>query len=150
MPPERAGSFTACQAAAFRDLEAGQLGEFLGESCPAGAAATRHYSADLVIQFLPDLIKLTEHVSPGDPLVKILREWANLWPLSSVGIPGVEPKSLGGIVDHPTLLTYYVDRVISRQDVSRLDDPTVRAAVERALSLFSPQFPELAAKLAKS
>jgi len=142
--------YRACEAATFRDPDASQLDDFLGEQPPTGNDAVRHYSVDLVFQFLPDLVKLCGHAAPGDRLVEILRQWANLWPLSSVGIPGVEPKSLDGIVNHPGLLAYYADRVIARQDMTRLVDPTVRCAVERALSLFSSQFPELAAKLSTS
>ena len=142
--------YRACQAATFRNLPAELLPEFLGEPAPPGDSAARHYSADLVLQFLPDLIKLTGHVAPNDPLVTILKTWANQWPLSSIGINGVQPESLAGIVDHPAVLACYVDRVIARRDVTRLNDATVLASVRRSLGLHASQFPEFLPHLRSS
>jgi hypothetical protein len=106
-----------------------------------------HYSVDLVFQFLPDLSKLTGHAAPDDPLLTSLGSWANLWPLSSVGMKGVVPQSLRGIVEHPGLLQYYVDRILARSDVSRLGDVVVQNAVRRTLSLYPGQFPAIAEKI---
>jgi len=135
--------YHACQAAVFRDLDAVQVEQLLASSCPPAEAASRHYAADLTFRFLPDLITLAEQAAPGDALLEILRRWANEWPLSSVGVPKVVPVSLAGIVEHPAMLRYYVDRVIARRDVSRLSDPHVRSAVGRSLTLYEDRFPEL-------
>jgi hypothetical protein len=134
--------YRACQAATFRDLPAELLPEFFREACPEGNLPSLHYSVDLVFQFLPDLSKLAGHVSPSDPLLEHLREWANQWPLSSVGMKDISPPSLRGIVEHPGLLQYYVDRVIARKDVTRMAHPDVRKATRRALSLYQGLFPE--------
>jgi hypothetical protein len=107
----------------------------------------RHYSVDLVFQFLPDLTKLAGHVMAGDPLVEHLRNWANQWPLSSVGMNDVSPESLCGVAEHVGLLQYYVDRVIARRDVARLADPLVRSAARQALSMYGSLMPEISERL---
>ena len=139
--------YRACQAATFRDLPADLLSAFLGEECPAGEPASLHYTVDLVFQFLPDLTKLAGHAMPDDPLVEHLRKWANQWPLSSVGMKDVNPPSLGGMIEHPGLLQYYVDRLIARRDVTRLTDPLVRNAAQHTLSIYQDLFPEFSERL---
>ena len=62
-----------------------------------------------------------------------LRQWAAEWPLSSVGLPNVTPKSIEPIIRHPCLLGIYRDRIIARQDRSRLGDPRVDEAVKQAI-----------------
>lgn len=136
--------YRACQAATFRELAGPDLDRWLDIPRPPAEPASCHYSADLVFRFLPDLCKLAGQVSPHDPLVTKLRGWANTWPLASVGIQGVEPDSLTGIVDHAGMLGYYADRVIARRDATRLADPRVAAAVRRAIGPHAKRFPELA------
>ena len=139
--------YRACQAATFRDLPAESLPAFLGEACVPGEPPSVHYSVDLVFRFLPDLCKLAGHLAPADPLLEPLRLWANQWPLSSVGMKDVTPQSLLGIVDHPAVLQYYVDRIIARGDVSRLDEPAVLNAVRRTLNIYSDRFSPFAQRL---
>jgi len=142
--------YRACQAAAFRDLDEATLQQGLAAPCPLADLPSKHYSVDLVFRFLPDLIKLAAGLSPDDPLVKILRQWAGQWPLSSVGMSEVEVISLSGIADVPEMLRYYVDRVIARRDISRLSDPVVQVAVRRALGLYLDQFPDFLAHYRKT
>ena len=57
---------------------------------------------------------------------------------------GVVPVSLAGIVDVPEMLTYYVDRIIARRDVSRLTDPLVQEHVRCSINIYTDRFPEFA------
>lgn len=132
----------ACQATVFRDQAADTWRGDLEQACPAGERSALHYSVDLVFQYLPDLWILASPAGVEDPLVAILQRWNNAWPLSSIGIAGVVPTSLAGIVDHPGLLQHYVDRVIARRDASRLSDPFVLSSVRRAFGLHASRLAE--------
>lgn len=108
--------------------------------------ATAHYSADVVLRFLPDAWRLVRAASESDTLAPRLVALGRRWPLSSIGIPGVWPARIDAIAADPTLLALYVDRVIERGDKDRLGDTRVRQAVLEALG----GHPELAPELARS
>jgi hypothetical protein len=135
--------YRGCQLAVYREWGAENVQAAFGSTCPAEIGAAAHYSVDLTWQFLPDLHRLTRQASPNDPLVEAIRHFATQWPLSSVGIAGIAPLSLAGIVGHPGLLRLYADRIIGREDVSRLADPAVCEAVQTALgahTCLAPKF----------
>ncbi len=143
----------ACQFLVYRDIDAETIAAVLEEPCPsapdgpAAQAASRHYSVDLVFRFLPDLARLTKAASENDPLCSRLRQWGIEWPLSSVGMPDITPGDVSAICEHRGLLTVYVDRLIARQDTSRLNDPRVRSAVRASLGDFEDLSPSIAAAL---
>lgn len=135
--------YRGCQLAVYREWGAENVQAAFGSTCPAEISAAAHYSVDLAWQFLLDLHRLTRQASPNDPLVEAIRQFAAQWPLSSVGIAGIAPLSLAGIVEHPGLLRLYADRIIGREDASRLADPAVREAVQAALgahACLAPKF----------
>jgi hypothetical protein len=138
--------YRACQFAVYREAGAADIAA-LAIPCPSAPAAARHYSVDLVFRFLPDLFRLTKAAAEGDPLCDHVRRWAAEWPLSSVGIAGVNPIDVSPVCEDRGLLQQYVDRVIARRDVSRLADARVRAAVRAALGHFDDLAPPLAAAL---
>jgi hypothetical protein len=137
--------YRACQFVAFRDAGEDTMARSLAGACPEGHAPSVHYSVDLTFRYLPDLAKLARSVSQRDPLVAHLVRWAVAWPLSSVGMAGIGPVKLHGFVSDPCLLGLYADRVIARGDVSRLGEPQVRDAVQRAVGLFPALAPKMAA-----
>src|SRR6185437_12009000 len=102
------------------------------------------YSADLAFCFLPDLIKLARGIAEEDPLVTGILALAKNFPLSSVGVAGISDMNIDAFIAHPTLRRLYADRIIEREDHSRLGHPAAREAVREALGAF----PELAPKLA--
>ena len=55
------------------------------------------------------------------------------WPLSSVGVAGVEKVEIDAWGKHSCLWSLYIDRVIACGDVSRLRDRTVSEAVLQTL-----------------
>lgn len=137
--------YRAAQAAVFRDIPEPVLRDGLSQACPSsGDEAARHYSVDLVFRFLPDMVVLARHTSPDDPLLQVLQTWANQWPLSSVGMKGVEPATVDPIVNHPGLLQLYVDRILTRADFSRLGDPRVQTTVRKSVGAYADLSPALA------
>lgn len=106
-------------------------------------------SQDLALRHLPELHSMARSMSGSDPLVFGIETAAKLFPLSSIGIPLQEAPDLTPLRRHDGLWQLYIDRIIERQDTSRLDDEPTRLAIadalgEHALSLA----PRLAAKLA--
>lgn len=139
----------ACRFAVYRDVESSQIEEALNIPCPSAAVESQHYSVDLLFRFLPDLYRLTKSASQDDPLCTHLRRWAVEWPLSSVGMPGLEAVDPSAVVEHAGLLRLYVDRIIARRDVSRLGNPRVCAAVRAAIGDFDDLAPQIAAAVRK-
>lgn len=101
------------------------------------------YSVDLCFGYLRSLYQLAERVAPGDPVLDVVRQLAQGWPLSSVGIPGIGCPEALSFWDNTCLRTLYVDRVIETEDRVRLEDVRVRRAVRRALGAY----PELEPKI---
>ena len=134
-----------CQLAVYRDLDAGAVEELLAPPCPAAEPASRHWSVDLVFRFLPDLAKHVSAASPADPLVAKLRQLAEAWPLSSVGIKEIKPRPEceSEIAAHEGLVQLYVDRILAKKDVSRLTHPAIRAVVSCSLGGHQTAWPEI-------
>lgn len=138
--------YRACQFVVLRNAPPQQLDEELNEIQNFPNTPESHYAVDLVFRFLPDLFRLSKSMMENDPLLKHLNDWANRWPLSSVGIKEIAvPFPIEGFVDCPGLLRLYCDRILARNDVSRLDDPRVRTLVEASWGMY----PELAPNIHK-
>jgi hypothetical protein len=143
--------FHACQFVAFRHVGEEMIAAALGAplhktdglgspsydrdamESPSYHAAALHYSVDLTFRFLPDLMRLARSDAENDPLLGYLRQWAVDWPLSSVGLPDVSPRSIEPIINHPCLLGIYRDRIIARKDRSRRGDPRIDEAIAQAV-----------------
>lgn len=136
--------YQACQFLVFRNTPAEIITRELAQDCPAAKPASLHYSVDLVFRYLPDLYAHAHSASEDDVLVAQLRLWANRCPLSSVGIPGIEPKNIDVLAGHPTLRTMYVDRIIAKKDFARLADSRVREWIKSAVGAFPQLAPEIA------
>ncbi|WP_254513999.1 hypothetical protein [Anatilimnocola floriformis] len=141
--------YRSAQVLVFRDTPVAGLQQSLHG--PELAGAREQFSVDLCLRFLPDLVRLARARSHDDPLVRCLLDLGSCWPLSSVGIAGVELNELGktrvtALAENPGVWQLYLDRVLQTGDESRLADPRVRLAARRAVGAF----PQLAGKLSKS
>lgn len=141
--------YRACQFAVYRDVPAEVVGAVLSAPCPTAPLAAQHYHIDLTFRFLPDLMRIARSTAENDPLCAQLKDWAHRWPLSSVGMAGVEADAAEPTWEHAGLLQLYVDRVIAARDLSRLSDPRVRRALRAVLGLYDRLAPQLAEALAK-
>ena len=137
----------ACQLAVYRELDAAAIEELLSAPCPPCSPASGHWSVDLVFRFLPDLARHAARAAEGDPLVVRLRDWAANWPLSSVGMAGIEPRRVADLATDRGLVQLYVDRILAKKDWSRLAEPAVQAAVRSSLGAHQNLWPELASHL---
>lgn len=139
--------YRACQFFVFRDASPRDVQTELAKRCPQPPSPQTHYSADLAFRFLPDLVRLTRAASPDDPLTAAVIQLAGNWPLSSVGLAGLEGIEIGSFFDDPCLRQLYLDRILERRDLSRLGDGRVRGGLRQSLGLFSELAPEICREL---
>lgn len=143
--------YHGCRFLVFRDIDAGEVEARLSRPCPESPGARTCYSVcysvDLSLQFLPDLHRLASAIATGDPLVKSLMNLARAWPLSSVGIPGVVDVSPEPFLEHPGLRQLYIDRILRRQDASRLAAGPVEDGVRASLGIHGCLCPRISRAL---
>lgn len=137
--------YGACYFLVCRDVHPETIEAFFQQPCPAPHSPQTDYSTDLVFRYLPDVVGMTRAVASGDPLLQQLLNLGKEWPLSSVGITGIEVVGNSAFIDHPGLRHLYVDRILARGDSSRLGDPQIDLAVREALG----DYPELSESIAK-
>ena len=135
--------YGACQLVVYRQLDAKAIAELLPAAVSSGKPASRHWSADITLRFLPDLLRQASIASEQDPLVTHLRSLAFQWPLSSVGIEGIVPQHVDELAASHALLQLYVDRILARKDFSRLEHAAVRQATRRAVGMHAELWPDL-------
>jgi hypothetical protein len=116
-------------------------------ACSEPRCPETDWSADLVFRHLPKLFELARHLSNGDPLVRQMKRVAADWPLSSVGIPGLENLQLGSFIGHAALSRIYADRIIAAGDITRLGDPQVDDLLRADLGFHRELAPAIANKL---
>jgi hypothetical protein len=119
----------------------------LAEPCPEPGSPSVHYSVDLFLRYFPEVFIPAQKLAPGDPLIAELLKLGAAWPLSSIGIPGVEPANLEAIVSSPCLLRLYADRVIQKEDCARLKDQRIADAVRSGLGDHPELAPAISAEL---
>jgi hypothetical protein len=137
--------YNSCQFMVCRDAEEKLIKTVFLEKCPLPRSPATDYSADLVFQYLPDLIRMTRSLSAGDPFLEQLLALGRAWPLSSVGVPEMTGLDVSSFIDHPSLRQLYADRIIAASDVARLSDAKMDDAVRSSLGAF----PHLSKSLAK-
>lgn len=123
-PPIPFDARTACEAAevvrqacwALVDRE--ERPEDLRRRIRMTAAPTspaQHLSADLLLRYLPQVLKRARGLDPTDPLIENLGEILRQWPLSGA-LSDIEEGPLTSIEfgGHPGLLLLYAERVDER------------------------------------
>ena len=140
-------SYHLCQFTVCRDIGAEQVKAALSVPCSQTRCPETDWSVDLTLRHLPKLFQLARHLSQADPLVQNMKQIAAAWPLSSVGIPGLENLQLESFIEHPVLRRLYADRIVAAEDTSRLNDSRVESLLCIDLGIHHELAPVLAAKL---
>jgi hypothetical protein len=130
-----------------RDISEGQIKAICNVPCPKRRGPETDWSADLTLRHLPNLFRFARHLSNADPLVAEMNAIATDWPLSSVGIAGLETFDIDPFIDHPGLRRLYADRIISAGDMSRLSDSRLGDVLRADLGIHRELAPAIAAKL---
>ena len=134
--------FLACQLYVDRSQSTDHLMQVLDESQLVQGRPSVVYSVDLCLSFLPDLARHAHQHAHKDPLVVTLKRLACAWPLSSVGIPDLDISSetLNPWFDKDrSLQQLYLDRILSADDASRLQDERVTRRIRDAVGMYQDE-----------
>ncbi len=141
--------YRLCQALVDRAMPDEQVGGMCAAMPMAPSSPGEALSLDVALRHLPELHAMARSMSGSDPLVAGIEQAAKRFPLSSVGIALKEPPDFMPLRRHAGLWQLYIDRIIERQDASRLNDPHTSLAVADALGEHAFSLaPKLAARLA--
>jgi len=136
-----------CRFLICRDIPAEIVTATAGVTCSEPRNPSTDWSVDLTLRHLPALHRLASHLSSGDPLVTLIHDLGATYPLSSVGIPELKPKSIDSFVGSHGLLRLYADRIIAANDLSRLGDPRLDDLIRADLGAFRDLAPAIASRL---
>lgn len=108
------------------------LPDSLVETEPDGRNVSQHWSVDLVLRALWDLVKRSHSENEADTLNRTLIEIAAKWPLVAVGTPATVTEDRMMVVwNHDCLRRVYVDRIIHRSDKTLAALPLVAEQIRR-------------------
>jgi MoxR-vWA-beta-propeller ternary system domain bpX4 len=139
-----------CQFTVCREIGEDQIAAACRIPCPEPRGPKVDWSVDLTVRHLPKLFDLARHLSNADPLLQQMKQIASAWPLSSVGIAGLENLRLDSFVFYPALRRLYTDRIIAAGDATRLGDPRVADFLRADLGLHHELAPAIASKLSET
>ncbi|WP_395737188.1 hypothetical protein [Prosthecobacter sp.] len=143
--------YRLCQVLVDRAMSEEQAGAVCAAMPLAASSPGELFSQDLALRHLPELWSMARSMSDSDPLVTGIEQAAVRFPLSSVGIALKSAPDLMPLRRHDGLWRLYLDRIIERQDASRLDDAHTSLAVADALGDHALSLaPKLAARLSLS
>ena len=141
--------FRACQFTVYRDVGEETLNKELAIEYREPISPDVHYSVDVIFRYLPDITRFAVSAAEKDPLVAHLYRWARQWPLSSVGMSGIDNVDIVSFADNSSLLRLYADRIICSGDKSRLSHEVVRGVVRSALGIYPDLAQGIAAALSE-
>jgi hypothetical protein len=136
-----------CRFAVCRDIPQEQINAICGTVCPEPRGPETDWSVDLTLRHLPKLFQFARHLSNADPLVGQMKQIAVDWPLSSVGVNGLENLRIDSFVGHPALRRLYADRIVATSDTSRLGDPRLDDLLRADLCVHRELAPAIAASV---
>lgn len=128
--------YLTIQFSVLRHLDEGEITKHL---LPWSKAYTPDviYSVDLTMRVLPSLFAFIVDLSPGDPLVILLKKTAAVWTFSSVGIPNDEFKTEGILLQHTGLAQAYIDRIIAKKDLISAQREAISPMINSALGEYA-------------
>lgn len=136
-----------CRFVVCRDIPTEAINATCATACPEPRNPETDWSADLMLRHLPRVFELARHLSNADPFVQELKKIATNWPLSSVGIPGLEKLQIDSFVSHDGLRRLYADRILTAGDTSRLGDTRLDDTLRVDLGIHRQLVPVISAKL---
>lgn len=113
----------------------------LVESEPSGQSPEHHWSVDIGLRFLSDLIRKATTASADDQLVQVLKQLATRWPYSSVGTEVAwDDARVNNILNNRSLTLSLLDRIHERKDTYHAQHPLLKTQFEVHVELpIAPQ-----------
>lgn len=108
------------------------------EGCSNLNAAV-HYSVDLCLRFMGDVIRMNQLAASDDPVSEQLLMLLREWPLSAVGSGVCEVIESSPVWQHPSLKLMFLDRAVKADDRSVLTADLVVTELQH----LAGGFPEL-------
>jgi hypothetical protein len=136
-----------CRFVVCRDIPEAEIKAACNAPCPEPRSPETDWSADLTLRHLPKLFQFARHLSNADPLIEQMKKIAADWPLSSVGIEGLENLQIDSFVEHSALRRLYADRIVAAGDKSRLGDARLDDLLRADLGIHRELAPTIAAQL---
>lgn len=143
--------FAACSLIVHRQQTVDALAVCFDSQMLDATSPETVYSVDLALRFLPDVHRLAMMLSESDPLCEVLEDLARRWPLSSVGMTFREPKeqsitvpvgAVGAWWSNACLRQLYLDRIIEREDVTRLSESCVAQSLRAVMGIHPDLWPQ--------
>jgi hypothetical protein len=141
--------YEACQLLLLRDAPSEVAFETLTGAYEEAIRPETHYSMDLGLSYLPSLFRLAERLAAADPLLDALKHLGREWPLSSVGMPGLQVSTEPEFLVLPFLRALYLDRILDQDDAERVNGPAIEAGVRAALGAYPEMRPRIHKRLAR-
>lgn len=103
----------------------------LAQSEPTGESACHHWSVDIGLRYLADVVVRAKAAASEDALVTELVDICTRWPLAAVGTQLAWNETRGQvIIDDPCLRRLLLDRIIARRESVQAESPTIKRYIE--------------------
>ena len=133
--------YRAAQLLVYRDIGPDQIPQRLRQRERTANASSEHFSADLCLQYMHDVLRLSRATAEDDPLNQHLLSVLAEWPLSAVGIGAELPQDFVLFEDRALRLVF-LERVVERNDLTALNVPSVRTALRAETGSFQACLPK--------
>lgn len=133
--------FRSAQFQVFRDVNPEAIQSAFKLAGPDVESPSSHYSVDLCFRYLGDVLRMSNLASSDDPLNDEISQLLSHWPLSAIGVKGVEPPVRGAAFKHQGLWRMFIDRVIAKGDARLMADPQIQQSIEVAVGAFPELVP---------
>ena len=106
---------------------------------PSGLTPQQHWSVDIGLRFLTDLVRRTVAAAIEDPLIPTLLQIASRWPYSSIGTTADWPEErMQLLLTNPCMSHLICNRIQSRRDTLHAQHPSLIALYQAHTSMPQP------------
>ncbi len=136
--------YNSLQMMMMRTAEEDMIGSYL-KGFEGAYNASAIYSADLILRYLPDLLKTAKGLAPADSLVDYITQTASQWPFSIANEQvNHDEARIEMILNDASLRIAYADRIIKSKNKKLAEKDKIKEIINEALgnhaSVIWPEF----------